>query len=586
MDEFKPHDNTDILDDYTAKFKRTWRTLFRCLMLVGVSLTLCMILIIIIKLPTCPDCKQNQQMLNIVTHLSKEFGGFSSSVVSMLNQITYGVTVLTPIKQNSMENAIISRVRDYCKMQVHINNTQDCINYEPLHDSEYLDGINKFFIPEQEGITLSFGPLLDYPNFIPTATTPHGCTRIPSFSLGNKHWCYTHNIILQGCADSSVSNQYVSMGSLQTLKSGLPFFKVTHAHYLSDGRNRKSCSIVAVPGGCLLYCMIVTKLEQEDYASLEPETQLLTFIGYNGTIFERSINPTSLKGNWATMVPGAGAGIFYYNKVIFPAYGGAISGSSVYQSETGKYLLKNSVKLPCSMSQQEKVSEAQNSYTLHYFSQRMIKSAFLICDWDQIYTTNCTILTPSNDQVFMGAEGRLYAIGDQIYYYQRGSSWWPFPALYHVVLNMSGQNPTLTSVTLKQIEVAPRPGMSTCPGNHACPQECITGVYQDIWPLSIPRDSTSESFKSFLTGMYLNDPLVRENPTFYLARNLGIIVEERFKEYHQIAAYSSTTCFVQTSTSKLYCVYLLEVGSATIGEFQIIPFLREIVTNAKLNLSQ
>ncbi|KAA5711538.1 hypothetical protein F3G29_29310, partial [Klebsiella pneumoniae] len=90
---------------------------------------------------------------------------------------------------------------------------------------------------------------------------------IPSFSLTKTHWCYTHNVILNGCQDHVSSNQFVSMGIIEPTSAGFPSFRTLKTLYLSDGVNRKSCSISTIPGGCMMYCFVSTQPERDDYFS-------------------------------------------------------------------------------------------------------------------------------------------------------------------------------------------------------------------------------------------------------------------------------------------------------------------------------
>lgn len=570
------HSNTQIFNQENSMVKRTWRLLFRIATLI--LLVSIFVLSLIIVLQSTPGNLQND--INIIrrelNELMENFETTSKSLLSVSNQITYDVSVLTPIRQEAIETNIISKIKDHCKDRVIKERGTCTMNRSPLHDVSFLKGINKFYFTYKDSMQIKFKSLLDYPNFIPTATTPHGCIRIPSFSLGQTHWCYTHNIILQGCADTAHSNQYVSLGTLQVLKNGDPYFKVEHSHYLNDGKNRKSCSVVAVPDGCLLYCVIMTKNETENFKDPQLATQLLTYISYNGTIKDRIINPPGSSRDWVHIAPGVGSGILYANYIIFPLYGGLTEKSVIHNNQSGKYFFPNSTKLQCRNSTVEKIKGAKDSYTITYFSGRLIQSAFLVCDLRRFLSEDCEILIPSNDYMMVGAEGRLYNIENNIFYYQRGSSWWPYPSLYRIRLNLSNKYPKITEIKFTKIEIAPRPGNKDCPGNKACPKECITGVYQDTWPLSYPNTAFPHLKRAYYTGFYLNNSLERRNPTFYTADNLDYHQQERLGKFNLTAGYSTTTCFKQTTTARLYCLYILEVGDSVIGDFQINPFLRLI----------
>ncbi|UBB42364.1 attachment glycoprotein [Wufeng Rhinolophus sinicus rubulavirus 1] len=574
-------------DSVTHKIRNTWRTLYRFLTLTLIIISILFSIAIVSKLYDNDTAAQMEHISKMLNKFKEDQTAASKSLISLANQITYDVSVLTPIRQGTMETSIIGKVRDYCEINTVPKGTESsaisCNGVSPLHGNEYLDGLNKFFLQPDYYSPLTFGPLIDYPNFIPTATTPHGCTRLPSFSLGTKHWCYTHNIILKDCLDDSISNQYVSMGSLQTLKNSAPFFKVHRSVYLSDGRNRKSCSITSIPLGCLLYCVILTQSEVQNYKSDQAEKQLLTLIMHNGTLLEKEIRPDTLNRDWAMLVPGVGSGVVYYDRVIFPAYGGVKQGSILYEQQKNRYLLASIPGSKCPSDKNKNIAEAKSSYILHYFADRLVQTTFLVCLLDNLMKSDCELITPSNDHVFMGAEGRLYTINNKLYYYQRGSSWWPYPAFFEIELIVNKTATFLTNMTFKQINTIARTGNEPCTGDNTCPKECITGVYQDIWPLNIPSNSKTDKRQSIFTGMFLNDKSIRRNPTFYISSNKALMVQDPFGKSNLKAAYSSTTCFTQTSLNKLYCLYIAEIGDATIGEFQVIPFLREIFVTGRIN---
>lgn len=568
--------NIQILSQANSMVKRTWRLLFRIVTLI--LLISIFVLSLIIVLQSTPGNLQSDVDIirKELDELMENFETTSKSLLSVANQITYDVSVLTPIRQEATETNIIAKIKDHCKDRVVKGESTCTLSHKPLHDASFLNGFNKFYFTYRDNVQIRLNPLLDYPNFIPTATTPHGCIRIPSFSLSQTHWCYTHNTILRGCEDTASSKQYVSLGTLQTLENGDPYFKVEYSHYLNDRKNRKSCSVVAVLDGCLLYCVIMTKNETENFKDPQLATQLLTYISYNGTIKERIINPPGSSRDWVHISPGVGSGILYSNYIIFPLYGGLMENSMIYNNQSGKYFFPNSTKLPCSNKTSEKITGAKDSYTITYFSKRLIQSAFLICDLRQFLSEDCEILIPSNDHMLVGAEGRLYNIENNIFYYQRGSSWWPYPSLYRIKLNSNKKYLRIIEVKFTKIEIAPRPGNKDCPGNKACPKECITGVYQDIWPLSYPNTAFPHKKRAYYTGFYLNNSLARRNPTFYTADNLDYHQQERLGKFNLTAGYSTTTCFKQTTTARLYCLYILEVGDSVIGDFQIFPFLRSI----------
>ena len=218
--------NTQIFSQANSMVKRTWRLLFRIVTLI--LLISIFVLSLIIVLQSTPGNLQSDVDIirKELDELMENFETTSKSLLSVANQITYDVSVLTPIRQEATETNIIAKIKDHCKDRVVKGESTCTLGHKPLHDVSFLNGFNKFYFTYRDNVQIRLNPLLDYPNFIPTATTPHGCIRIPSFSLSQTHWCYTHNTILRGCKDTASSKQYVSLGTLQTLENGDPYFKV------------------------------------------------------------------------------------------------------------------------------------------------------------------------------------------------------------------------------------------------------------------------------------------------------------------------------------------------------------------------
>lgn len=146
-----------------------------------------------------------------------------NNILSVANQIIYNSAVALPLQLDTLESTLLTAIKS-----LHTSDKleQNCSwGAALINDNRYINGINQFYFSIAEGRNLTLGPLLNIPSFIPTATTPEGCTRIPSFSLTKTHWCYTHNVILNGCQDHVSSNQFVSMGIIEPTSAGFPSFR-------------------------------------------------------------------------------------------------------------------------------------------------------------------------------------------------------------------------------------------------------------------------------------------------------------------------------------------------------------------------
>nr|WEU70865.1 MAG: hemagglutinin-neuraminidase [Tiger orthorubulavirus] len=497
-----------------------------------------------------------------------------NNILSVANQIIYNSAVALPLQLDTLESTLLTAIKS---LQTSDKLEQNCSwSAALINDNRYINGINQFYFSIAEGRNLTLGPLLNIPSFIPTATTPGGCTRIPSFSLTKTHWCYTHNVILNGCQDHVSSNQFVSMGIIEPTSAGFPSFRTLKTLYLSDGVNRKSCSISTVPGGCMMYCFVSTQPERDNYFSTAPPEQRIIIMYYNDTIVERIINPSGVLDVWATLNPGTGSGVYYLGWVLFPIYGGVIKDTSLWNNQANKYFIPQMVAALCSQNQATQVQNAKSSYYSSWFGNRMIQSGILACPLQQDLTNECLVLPFSNDQVLMGAEGRLYMYGDSVYYYQRSNSWWPMTMLYKVTITFTNGQPSAISAQNVPTQQVPRPGTGDCSATNRCPGFCLTGVYADAWLLTNPSSTSTFGSEATFTGSYLNSATQRINPTMYIANNTQIISSQQFGSSGQKAAYGHTTCFRDTGSVMVYCIYIIELSSSLLGQFQIVPFIRQV----------
>ncbi|CAA45568.1 heamagglutinin-neuraminidase [Orthorubulavirus simiae] len=557
--------------------KRTFRAVFRTLIILITLTILALSAAILYEVThTSNGSESNNQVFDPTDTLNAITGNIKS-MIALLNQILYNAAIALPLKIDSTESVLLAAIKD---LQFSNPASQNCSSGgNLLNDALYINGINQYLLSNSFAGTVGLGPLLNIPSFIPSATAPGGCTRIPSFSLTKTHWCYSHNVILAGCADSKASNQYLAMGIVEQSSADFPFFRTMRTLYLSDGINRKSCSIVAIPGGCALYCYVATKTEQEDYAATTPSELRLTFYYYNETLVERTLTIPNVTGNWATLNPAVGSGVYHLGYLAFPVYGGLIQNSAAWNSQFGSYFLPQNPAVQCSGSAEQQINTAKGSYVVNWFSGRLIQSAVLVCPLSDQLTDQCRVVLFNNSETMMGAEGRLYTIGGDLYYYQRSSSWWTASLLYKINTDFSQGLPPLIEAQWVPTYLVPRPGAQPCSAGNFCPANCITGVYADVWPMNnpFPAGSSGVNPNYLFGGAFLWADVARVNPTFYMASATQYKNTTGFPNSNQKAAYTSTTCFQNTGSKKIYCLFIIEMGSSLMGEFQIVPFLREVI---------
>nr|APM88529.1 hemagglutinin-neuraminidase [Mumps virus genotype K] len=573
---FTISDNTTFVPGpvINAADKKTFRTCFRILVLSVQAVTLILVIVTLGELVRMINDQGLSNQLSSITDKIRESATMIASAVGVMNQVIHGVTVSLPLQIEGNQNQLLSALATICTSKKQISN---CSTNIPLvNDLRFINGINKFIIEDYATHDFSIGHPLNMPSFIPTATSPNGCTRIPSFSLGKTHWCYTHNVINANCKDHTSSNQYVSMGILVQTASGYPMFKTLKIQYLSDGLNRKSCSIATVPDGCAMYCYVSTQLETDDYAGSSPPIQKLTLLFYNDTVTERTISPSGLEGNWATLVPGVGSGIYFENKLIFPAYGGVLPNSTLGVKLAREFFRPFNPYNPCSGPQQDLDQRALRSYFPSYLSNRRVQSAFLVCAWNQILVTNCELVVPSNNQTLMGAEGRVLLINNRLLYYQRSTSWWPYELLYEISFTFTSSGQSSVNMSWIPIYSFTRPGSGNCSGENVCPMTCVSGVYLDPWPLTPYSHQSGINRNFYFTGALLNSSTTRVNPTLYVSALNNLKVLAPYGTQGLSASYTTTTCFQDTGDASVYCVYIMELASNIVGEFQILPVLTRL----------
>ncbi|ABQ23937.1 attachment protein [Orthorubulavirus mapueraense] len=563
----KPHYQSD-----DQLVKRTWRSFFRFSVLVVTITSLALSIITLIGVNRISTAKQ----------ISNAFAAIQANILSsipdirpinsLLNQLVYTSSVTLPLRISSLESNVLAAIQEACTYR---DSQSSCsATMSVMNDQRYIEGIQVYsgsFLDLQKH-TLS--PPIAFPSFIPTSTTTVGCTRIPSFSLTKTHWCYTHNYIKTGCRDATQSNQYIALGTIYTDPDGTPGFSTSRSQYLNDGVNRKSCSISAVPMGCALYCFISVKEEVDYYKGTVPPAQTLILFFFNGTVHEHRIVPSSMNSEWVMLSPGVGSGVFYNNYIIFPLYGGMTKDKAEKRGELTRFFTPKNSRSLCKMNDSVFSNAAQSAYYPPYFSSRWIRSGLLACNWNQIITTNCEILTFSNQVMMMGAEGRLILINDDLFYYQRSTSWWPRPLVYKLDIELNYPDSHIQRVDQVEVTFPTRPGWGGCVGNNFCPMICVSGVYQDVWPVTNPVNTTDS--RTLWVGGTLLSNTTRENPASVVTS--GGSISQTVSWFNQTVpgAYSTTTCFNDQVQGRIFCLIIFEVGGGLLGEYQIVPFLKEL----------
>ncbi|UBB42378.1 attachment glycoprotein [Jingmen Miniopterus schreibersii paramyxovirus 2] len=393
---------------------------------------------------------------------------------------------------------------------------------------------------------------LNYPSFIPGATTPGGCIRIPSFSLSSTIFSYTQNVVLKGCDDFGKSYQTWMLGHIGTSYQNTPEPRATQTWDMGSNINRKSCSTASGTDYAWLGCTIVTEKEKEDYASPGIQQITIAYQNLRGTKKEwtYSQDDINFENNFAAMYFSVGSGIVVDGRVIFLVYGGLIDryGDNSYCEPQG-----------CDSYTQEQCNSAD---TLNFFSKRQIVNALLIFQDDPSSKPAVVVKTISPQYNWIGAEGRLFynPVTKEAYIYTRSSGW-------HTQLQIgkiSLESPyeirwtPYTSVT--------RPGSEGCHAENKCPKPCLTGVYSDAFPLT-------SNLELVITAVH-NHRSERKKPRVESAKPDAVTGYKDIYTNDQGASYTTTTCF--GFGIDIWCLSIIEIPFGVQSAYTPVPFLYKL----------
>nr|AEI90782.1 hemagglutinin-neuraminidase protein [Paraavulavirus wisconsinense] len=562
------------------KPKRTCRLCYRATTLF-LNLTIIVLSIISIYVSTQTGANNSCVTPTIITpdYLTGSTTGSVEDLAdleSQLREIRRDTGINLPVQIDNTENLILTTLASINSnlrfLQNATTESQACLS--PVNDPRFVAGINR--IPAGSMAYNDFSNLIEHVNFIPSPTTLSGCTRIPSFSLSKTHWCYTHNVISNGCLDHAASSQYISIGIVDTGLNNEPYFRTMSSKSLNDGLNRKSCSVTAAANACWLLCSVVTEHEAADYRSRTPTAMVLGRFDFNGEYTEVAVPSSLFDGRVASNYPGVGSGTQVNGTLYFPLYGGVLNGSDIETANKGKSFRPQNPKNRCPDSEAIQSFRAQDSYYPTRFGKVLIQQAIIACRISNKSCTDFYLLYFDNNRVMMGAEARLYYLNNQLYLYQRSSSWWPHPLFYSISLPSCQALAVcqITEVHLTLTYATSRPGMSVCTGASRCPNNCVDGVYTDVWPLT---KNDAQDPNLFYT-VYLNNPTRRISPTISLYTD-----DRRIKSKLAVgsdigAAYTTSTCFGRSDTGAVYCLTIMETVNTIFGQYRIVPILLRLTS--------
>uniref|UniRef100_A0AAU7E3G0 Hemagglutinin-neuraminidase n=1 Tax=Otomops bat paramyxovirus TaxID=3141897 RepID=A0AAU7E3G0_9MONO len=394
--------------------------------------------------------------------------------------------------------------------------------------------------------------LTTFASFVPSGTNPYGCMTTPTFSLSDYLYSYSHLIVHDGCNEQSESAQYWSIGRIAPGRNMEPVFEEIINWYMNDHIVRRSCSTTASKLGSWLTCSSIFKTTIKDDHSAGAKMLVINYMDIFGRkkFWEYQINQISTDYEYDSIITGVGSGVIYKGKVYTLIYGA----------------LKKPIDTPafciisnCKDATQELCNKAQRP---DQYGGKQVVLGILQYEDNPEYKPNITITTVSPHQYPIGSEGRIYRdeYSNKFYIYLKSASWYSY--LLYGEINL-GQHITINWYNYKTIT---RPGKNPCGAGHMCPVECLTGVYNDFFMLSL---IDGFGVTVMLTGGYL-----RRGPAIRLADVNFAYVTKVITTPIQVAHYTTTTCFMYDE--RPWCVSIVEFLPGTIGVSQPISLLYPI----------
>ncbi|UNW59189.1 hemagglutinin-neuraminidase [avian paramyxovirus 12] len=550
--------------------RRTWRLLFRILVIIitlgGLAVSIASM---IYSIGAAVPGDVSSSEAGIKAYISKATQPLVP--IDETTQRIYRQVILeAPVTQLNMETNILNAITALSYQIDASANATGC--GAPVHDQDFTGGVGRELFSDSEGILTNLRPskFIEHLNFIPAPTTGNGCTRIPSFDLGQTHWCYTHNVVLNGCKDHGHSFQYIALGILRTSATGNVFLSTLRSVNLDGDRNRKSCSVSATPIGCDMICSLVSETEEGDYDSPEPTPMIHGRLGFDGKYREKDINHKNVFRDWRANYPAVGGGSFFGNRVWFAVYGGLREGSSSEKEAAKGYAIYRRYNNTCPDPPEVQERNARAAYRPPRFKNRFIQQGILSLKITSELAVEPSLSLTDNSITLMGAEGRIINVDNRLYLYQRGTSWFPSALLYP----LSVTNTTAAVSNPIIFDRFTRPGSDPCSAGSRCPNSCVTGVYTDAYPLAFSKNHSVIA----VFGMQLADPKNRLNPQAAVWYGHRMSAPIKVSSSSTKAAYTTSTCFKATKTQKVYCISIVEIGNTLFGEFRIVPLLVEIVS--------
>ncbi|URG17222.1 hemagglutinin-neuraminidase [Respirovirus P045T/pangolin/2018] len=473
-------------------------------------------------------------------------------VITRAVNIQSSVQTGIPVLLNKNNRDVIQMIEKSCNKQ---ELTHLCESTIAVHHAEGIAPLepHSFWRCPAGEPYLSSDPevsLLPGPSLLSGSTTISGCVRLPSLSIGEAIYAYSSNLITQGCADIGKSYQVLQLGYISLNSDMFPDLNPVVSHTYDINDNRKSCSVVAAGARGYQLCSMPTVDERTDYSSNGIEDLVLDILDLKGRTKSHrySSSEIDLDHPFSALYPGVGSGIATEGSLMFLGYGGL---TTPLQGDT------RCRTQGCQRVSQDTCNEALK---ITWLDGKQVVSVLIQVNDYLSERPKIKVTTIPITQNYLGAEGRLLKLGDQVYIYTRSSGW--HSQLQIGILDVSHP----LTINWTPHEALSRPGNEECNWYNTCPKECISGVYTDAYPLSPDAANVAT------VTLYANTS--RVNPTIMYSNTTNIINMLRIKDVQLEAAYTTTSCI--THFGKGYCFHIIEINQKSLNTLQPMLFKTSI----------
>nr|UQM99556.1 cell attachment protein [Pohorje myodes paramyxovirus 1] len=477
------------------------------------------------------------------------------------SMVGYNIPTQLSLIYSTIKNDVLKQ----CTPTFMFNNTICPVAEHPIHSS-YFEEINlssfaACALPNGRVVMNSEITYTEYPSFIPGSTSPGSCVRLPSFSLSPTIFAYSHTIMGHGCSELDVGDHYFSLGRIADHGHQNPVFETITEWFINDKVNRRSCTVAAGQYEGWMGCVIMTETFLDDLSSRDTGRVSITYLDVYGRKREWIYTRSEIRfdQNYASLYFSVGSGVVIGDSVHFLVW-----GNLYFPIEEPAFCSAPQ----CRTFNQQQCNQAQRPEA---FGGHQMVNGILSFKTTTRGKPVLSVRTFSPKLIPLGTEGRLIHFQNinKTYIYLRSTGWHALPLTGRVIFTVP-----LNIEWIQQTAVS-RPGRSPCGASSRCPQQCVTGVYTDLFPMGPNYEYSMTAF--------LDSETDRINPTLAFINTGSIIYRKTLTQSNQKAGYTTTTCFI--FKLRIWCLSIVELSPSTITEFEPVPFLYQLDVGCRMSPS-